>query len=124
MRIILGLKKSDCVSVKSLLKQTGYLSVNRMAAYHSLQEMFAILKNGSIPSLQSEFVSSNNEFHDTRHKEKGNLILPKVKRKKNGGFVLKGSKLWNKIPAAMKKILKKKTFSAQVKEWVQSNIPI
>ena len=78
MRLILGKKRSDHVAVESLLKKTGYLSVNRLAAYHTLQEVFSILRCDAVPSLADDFVISKNEFHDTRHNHSQHLKLPSI----------------------------------------------
>ena len=58
MRIVLGKRRTDHISVESLLQSTGYLSVNRLAAYHTLLEMFSIVKFVSIPNISAEFQES------------------------------------------------------------------
>ena len=124
MRIIFGYKKTDHVSIECLLKKTGYLSVNRMAVYHTLQEAFSIIKEDSIPSLSSKFLPARNEHHNTRLNEKNRLRLPMCKSKRNEGFLYKSVKLWNSLPAGLKCLDEKRTFMSQMKKWVKENIPI
>ena len=43
-RIIMGLKRDDRVRNEDLWKLTGMMTVNHMAVYHNLMEMFNIMK--------------------------------------------------------------------------------
>ena len=124
MRTILGKRQSDCVPVKTLLKQTGYLSVNQLGVYHTLQEVFSILNYQSIPSLAGEFLKSKNEFYNTRQSEKDLFVLHQDIVTRRISFILRGVKLWNELPTNIKSITKKDNFSNHVREWVISNIPI
>ena len=123
MRIILGHKKSDCVSVHAMLQKTGFLSINQLATYHMLQEMFSILNQHSVPNLVREMIKVKNEFHHTRQNEQEMLRLPLYK-KKNRNFTLQGIKLWNALPINIRSIQKKDIFSNSSKSWICSNIPI
>lgn len=124
MRIVLGKKKSDCVSVRFLLQQTGYLSINQLSTYHTLQEMFCILNTNSVPSIKEEFIKVDNVVHNTRLGEKDLLKLPMAKKKRNGGFIHKGVKIWNALPLVIRQAPSKNRFSEEVKSWITSNIPI
>ena len=124
MRLILGKRKVEHTSVESLLRQTGYLSVNRLAVYHTLSEMFATLKHNAVPSLTSEFVRVENEFHNTRLSKQDFLRLPKVKSRRHEGFIFKGTKLWNMFPSDLKNVQRKETFTTKIKDWIQEHIPI
>ena len=124
MRLILGKRKSECISVESLLELTKFQSINRMAVYHTAQEMFSIVHRDSIPSLSDYAIRQTNVCHNTRQNDQDLLRLPLFKYKRNQGFIYKGIKLWNALPNELRKIQKKDLFSAKVKNWIASNIPI
>ncbi len=123
MRIILGLKVSDRKSVDYLLERTSYLSVNRLCAYHTLQEMFSVLNLNSIPMIKNSFVQTRQTVYETR--QGGDyLLLPFTKKKKNEGFIHRGIKLWNMLPSSIKESSSKGSFSSRVKMWIRDNIPV
>ncbi len=124
MRIILGKKRSEHISIASLLKNTGYLSVNQMAVYHSLGEMFSIIRHRSVPEVSDEVNKKLNESYNTRQTENGTIFVPRVKKKKNEGFTVKTAKLWNSLPEDIRLTEKKSIFNNKLKEWIVSNIPI
>lgn len=123
MRMILGIKLSDCKSVDYLLKKTKYLSVNRLCAYHILLEMFCILKYNSIPGIKDAIALPKQKLYETRQAE-DYLPQPLTKKKKNEGFTHSGIRIWNSLPASIRGAPSKGSFCSQIKRWIQENIPI
>lgn len=124
MRIVLGVKRLDRVAIAELLEKTGYLSVNQLATYHTLIEMYNVIANKSIPNICDKITRCQNEFYNTRQNYSGNVTVPWVKKKKNQGFSTKGAKLWNLLPTQIKSLGRKKSFASSVKKWIIDNIPI
>ena len=126
LRICLNLKWDCGESRSKLLQSSKSLSVNQFVAYHTLTLVWNILKSKSPSYLYSQFVqvSSRNARTSSRSISRGDLSQGGRLECKRNGFVQQGTRLWNKIPSALKDINKKTLFKNHCKNWILLNIPI
>ena len=99
MRTILGVTRSDHVSVNDLLERTGFTSVNRMAVQSVLAETFKILHHDTIPDLKTILTAGANTDYNLRSQHKNNLNDVPLKRSRNKGFLQTSATTWNSLVA-------------------------
>ena len=119
-RVILGIKKEDRVRNEELWRMTGMTTVNHMAVFHTIMEMYNIIQNGASESIKRSLEENNKTDRITRSQTTNTARVPK-KDKKNG-FTYYGAKLWNVLPEEFKR-LNPDSFKRAVKQWIVTNIP-
>lgn len=124
MRLIVGKRKKDCVSVKTLLEMTGYMSVNQMAVTHTLSEVFNVINNDMNPGLKDTWTEIKSQATmKTRFQEKENLNIVRFKKSGLEGFQQRGPVAWNSLPEDIRNTKSKETFKRKVKKWIV-NVPV
>ena len=116
----MGLKRDDRVRNEDLWKLTGMMTVNHMAVYHNLMEMFNIMKSGASESIEETLKITNRSDRITRSQTTNTVRVPR--NTKNNGFTYYGAKLWNRIPEEYK-TLQSASFKRAIKTWISENIP-
>ena len=111
--------------IRKLLHQCGWLSIAQLSAYHSLVQMFKILREKS-PRYLYQKISS--EFPYPTSSANANLIRmgPEFKTDKTlvmNSFRWRATRLWNQLPIQTRQIPKLSNFKQKTKSWVQENIP-
>ena len=111
--------------IRKLLQQCGWLSIAQLSAYHSLVQMFKILREKS-PRYLYQKISS--EFPYPTSSANANLIRmgPEFKTDKTlvmNSFRWRATRLWNQLPIQTRQIPKLSNFKQKTKSWVQENIP-
>lgn len=124
MRTILKLKRHDQISVQTLLQETGYMSVNQMATYHTLLECYGIVVQDSIPEIRKKLMIQRSTGRETRESKKFLLRVQQPRRKRHIGFQHKASRVWNILPEEIKHCDKKAVFARRIRDWIIKNIPI
>ena len=97
-----------------MFDKLDWLSVNQLAAYHTLIQVYKIRANGE-PEYLHEFLRNDNR--------NGNIIIPNTElslAKKS--FTFRGAALWNSLPIQIRKCLKIGSFKKLCRKWVQVNI--
>ena len=124
LRIRTGLDRYTRTS--TLLNTSKELSVNQLAAFHTLLIVHKAVKSGK-PKTISEKLSVRIPT--------GEQIFPQrqintIKTRRchlalsRGGFCQRGKKLWNKMPQELRIIESYETFKKKMKKWVNQNVPI
>ena len=107
-----------------LLQQCNWLSVQQLAVYHSVLQVYKAKKN-NLP----EYISSNisRQFpYKTRASSNNDIRLMQ------GGcynvtaqsFMVRGIKLWKNIPLKIWQITEVKAFKLQLKSWVKQHVDV
>ena len=122
MRMMLGKKREDRISVDTLLQETGFQSVNQMIVQHTSGEMHKILNKDSIPFIQEMVVKKEIGSYTMRSKDDGKLQVIPIKDKLSG-FVQNSAKIWNQLPQEMRTMKKQQAFSNRIKKWL-SDVPL
>ena len=117
MRTIIGRRKRDHVSIQTLLKETGYKSVNEMCVQHILNDTFSVI-NGAIPEVK-KVLETKPGTYATRQKD--NLNSHVFKRSQVNTFLTNSGKVWNALHDSIKKAENKKQFKARLKPWMQND---
>ena len=112
--LIVVIKREDRVRNEDLWARTKMQTVNHMACYHNLMEMFNIIKGGASETLHDSFKQLDKSDRVTRSQTTETVKIPKNNR--NNGFTYFGAKLWNKIPEEFKK-MKPESFKTSIKKW-------
>jgi hypothetical protein len=124
MRLILGFRRSDKVSVRQMLQTTGFHSVNQLIAQHSLVELFNVIHLDTNPMLRQRFIKEDaKKRYDTRSNAMAVLDVPIMKKEKLVGFPTQSAHLWNMLPCKIRMTTEKNTFKANVKKWI-NQLPI
>ena len=117
----MGIKKEDKVRNEDLWSLSGMQTVNHMAVYHTIREMYNIVQNGASESIRNSLMERNVSDRLTRSQTTNTVKVPK-KDKKNG-FTYHGAKLWNRIPEEFKN-LNSDSFKRAIKKWILENTPL
>ena len=97
----------------SMFERTEWLTVNQLVTYSTILNVYKISRIRK-PNYLSKLLSSVNY--------NGHIILPKYNLElAEKSFVIRGSKLWNSIPASLKEIV---TIQTKLRDWVKENVPM
>ena len=100
----------------SLYERIEWLTINQLVTYHTILNVYKILKIQK-PRYLSKCLSTVNC--------NGNIILPKYNLElAERSFLVRGSKLWNALPTDLKEITSTGSFKQELKEWVKINVPM
>ena len=111
---------------KQLLEASGDLSVQQLVAYHTVMTVFKVLNSDKPAYICSKLElrrPQNDEVFPQRQK---NTITVKNCRLSlsRGGFIYRGSKLFNSLPLNMRIEPKISSFRSKLKKWVRENVNI
>ena len=105
--------------VRSELKM---MSVNQLSCYHTAIEMFNVINNNSSAALLEEMIQVPKGY-SLRGLEDGTVLVPRKGKKNCIGFHYMGPKLWNSLPAHIRKTTKRNIFKDKLKDYIWENIP-
>ena len=109
---------------KVLLNQVGWLSVRQLFVYHSLLLVYKVKQNGK-PSYLNERLSTDFKYR-TRQAASNSLVVMDTPRSEVGrtSFVNTSRRLWNSLPAELKKTSQQSSFKIRLRDWILKNIDI
>lgn len=126
LRLKTGLGRD--VSTAELTKASGDLSIQQLTAYHTIMTVFKTLKNEKPNYIYEKFqVCYPNFLHGVfpqRHKNKILLEKNYAKSISRGGFIYRGTQLYNNLPASLRKETKISIFKKELKKWIKSEINV
>ena len=110
-------------ATKVLLAETNDMSVHQIIAYHTLLSVFKILENKKPVYLYNRLNKMNVNNNMVRRNSlnlnvQGELTITR------GGFLYRGSKLFNMLPLDIKSVSKYETFKTKIKLWIKLHISI
>ena len=92
-----------------------WLTVNQLAAYHTLLAVFRMKNSGEPEYLATIFRVEGGA---------GRMILPRTRLTLfMNSFAWRGAALWNRMPMNLRKCMKISSFKKGAKKWIQENIP-
>ena len=98
------------------------MSVHQTIAYHTLLNVYKILKNNKPTYLFERLDKGNVNTRQNRNGPKltidGDLTVTR------GGFMYRGSKLYNMLPEETKLAPTYKAFKVKVKTWIKNRIAV
>jgi hypothetical protein len=94
LRLALGVKKMDHISVEELLDRTNCLSYNQLVIQATQRLTNSIIK-GDCKGLEGFFECDLESKRTTRSSVKGDLLPPTMKNIPSQGFRHQSVKLWN-----------------------------
>ena len=106
LRLLNGSKKSDKISIKSMLNKFGLLSINQLAAKIKLIETWKSINKEGYPIALEKFNSHVTVHqHNLRH-QPNRIFKDTCKFKKSeSSFHVDAARLWNAAPAVIKSAL-------------------
>ena len=98
-----------------LYNKVGWLTVNQLAAYHSILQVFKI-RQAREPLYLAEIFC--------KESRSGRIMIPRNNLSLAAdSFCFRGSNLWNQLPRNLRNVKKIGTFKRDVKKWVTENVP-
>lgn len=119
MRLMIGCRISDRVSLDALVQRTGLPTVNRISAEMMLTELKRALDH-DIPGITEKLRPSVATHIKTRSSGQRNVPRPKPKHQTRTSFATKASLLWNRAPTQIKEEKSPRSFKKSVKEYVNT----
>lgn len=112
LRTIQGKKKSDQISIKQLLTNANFKSVNQMAVNSVLQETFKIIKYNTEPFIRATLMDKKGASYNTRNQNKKSLNVIMVNKTSSRSFIQNAALAWNHFKIFDCDNLSKKYFKA------------
>ena len=112
-------------TTKKLLSQCGWLSVNQLAFYHSILQVFKVRQSREPRYLYSMHNSWSYNF-TTGQAENGLIRVvqkPKLEQTRES-FRWRAANSYNQLPTNIRTCTKVEQFKKMVKAWIMDNIPI
>ena len=122
LRLLVGKSRSSHTNMEKLRKEQNMMSVNQLSVYHTAIEMFNIVNNKSSVSLHEE-MKMEPRGYNLRGIEDGKVKVPEKGKKSCNGFHYMGPKLWNFLPAHIRKTTLRDIFKDKLKEFIWEEIP-
>ena len=124
LRVMTGLNRYTPTA--TLLSTSNELSINQMAAFHTLLAVHKAVKAGKPKYISKKLIlklpNAENIFpqrqSNTITTEKTHLSLSK------GAFCERGKKLWNSMPLEIRSTDSYNLFKTKMKKWVRQYVPI
>ena len=125
LRVILGLQISHHVNMEKLRSRIRMMSVNQMSVYHTLLEVFNVVRKSSSEQIKEKWQFRSGGSYPLRRNDNNDLRVPVPDKHLVSctGFTYNGPKLFNKLPVEIKKIENSDLFKKEVKTWIWKNIP-
>ena len=112
--------------VKTLLTQSGWLSVNQLVFFHTVVLLYKTIQNQS-PTYMHKMINRDYGYQ-TRACDAGLLRQGAEYKPYHGlntqSFRWRSIKLWNQLPANIRNIQTLSNFKTKAKDWVLKNINI
>ena len=105
-----------------LRRELNMFSVNQLSVYHTAIEMFNIINKKSSMPLYEEMKMVHRGY-SLRGLEDGKVNVPEKGKKSCNGFHYMGPKLWNFLPAHIRKTTLKNIFKEKLKDFIWEQIP-
>ena len=121
VRVILGLKQANHVNMSEVRKKIGMFSVNQMAVYHTVMEVYNIINRKASDQLQGKLIKHEGK-HSERSAANNDLYVPEKPLKRCTGFSYIGPKLYNMIPKRIKEAKTADEFKDRLKGWIWEDI--
>ena len=102
MRLLVGKSRSSHTNMEKVRKELRMFSVNQLSVYHTAIEMFNIVNYKSSVPLYEE-LKMVSKGYSLRGLEEGKVQVPERGKKSCNGFHYMGPKLWNFMPAHIRK---------------------
>ena len=102
LRLLVNKKRDSHTNMEKLRNELKMMSVNQLSCYHKAIEMFNLINNNSSASLHEEMIQVPKGY-SLRGLEDGTVIVPGRGKKNCNGFHYMGPKLWNSLPAHIRK---------------------
>ena len=111
-------------STKVLLTQVGWLSVHQLFVYHSLLLVYKVKQNGKPSFLNKKF--SRDFKYRTRQAASNDFVVMETPKCEIGrkSFINTSRKLWNSLPAELKRASQLSIFKNELRDWTMKNISI
>ena len=121
-RIVTG--KDWFTSVKTLLLQCGWLSVNQLIIYHSLILIYQV-KNSRKPQYFSEQLNAGFS-RETRLATSDGIRLRQRNRLSlnKSGFRFRASQQWNSLPVDVRRSKNVQSFKQNLRAWIFQNVSL
>ena len=151
LRVILRCKDRRQMSVEKLREHTKIMTVNQLCCYHILVETYSIISNKSSNFIFNRWNDTPGTQERIRRAEQIDTLTVPVNQGDKNGFLYYGARLWNLLPANIRKLkkgvelnsdiarsmskkeqklaLQRKTrrnadnFKKSIKKWIRDNIP-
>ena len=122
LRLQTGMNRDTPVT--TLLTASGDMSVQQITAYSTLMTVFKVVTSG-YPGYLAERLRLKKPAEGIFPARLINTIeVPKVRLTlSRGGFIYRGAKLWNMLPAQMRQENKPGKFKNTLRKWIKENIP-
>ena len=108
-----------------LIKACGYFSVHQLGIFHTLMQVFKIIRNGQPKYLAEKLALRRPEGHYVfpqrqinTIKVHGDLTLSR------SGFIHRGARLWNLLPSDLRQQTQLMPFKMELRRWISSNVPV
>ena len=112
--------------IATLLERTGDLSVQQLAAYHSVLQVYKV-KQSKEPSYIYERLFPNGDIVNEELRISRSISNRDIRIENNlslarNTFFYRASKLWNALPSVVKELNSVHCFKKQTKNWIKSSV--
>ena len=119
-------KLSWFTPTRILLNKCKWLSIRQLVIYHSMLQVYKVMKSGTPLYLSQKLISEHP--YPTRQATGGGLRYLGCNTGKQSttqnSFFGRAPKLYNQIPAEIRSATSLPTFKKKLKLWVKENVPI
>ena len=122
LRLMEGKTRKNHTNMQKLRENIKVMSINQLSCYHVAMEMFNIINHSSSDLLNEEFKVEQGRYN-LRCLDDGKVKVPEKMKKSCTGFSYFGPKLWNYLPAHIRKTTFRSIFKYKIKEWIWEFIP-
>ena len=119
MCMLCGVKRLDCISVKTMLDRLGWLSINQLAAEVRLIEVWKSINNSeySLSHIFSRFESSTLTTRAQQSQRLKNCLKSSYRE---NSFQYPSVLLWNLAPNSVTKAVSEKSARKAIRAFVKS----
>ena len=109
---------------RKLLLQCNWLSVRQLATYHTVLQVYKTKQNHEPEYLHSKF--SKPFPYNTRAAASDSIrsLQEAAYTISSQSFMVRGSKIWNNMPAELRMIGKIEKFKPKLKQWIKDNVDL
>ena len=122
LRLLVNKKRDSHTNMEKVRNELRMMSVNQLSCYHTAIEMFNVINNNSSATLHGEMIQVPKGY-SLRGLEDGTVLVPGRGKKNCNGFHYMGPKMWNSLPAHIRKTTKRDIFKDKLKDHIWENIP-
>ena len=122
IRLLIGKTRKNHTNMEKTRHKMKIMSVNQLSCYHVGIEMYNIINHKSSDTLHEE-IKKVPRGYNLRGLEDGKVQVPEKVKKSCNGFHYIGPKLWNFLPAHIRKTTIKSIFKDKLKDFIWDHIP-